>query len=296
MIGEVSEQTIRASPLCKVLHVAQYRYVWATPVPCPCVCAPAIGIPRRGETARRRRHARPVPAPWEARVTASQGAGERESRTLKVTRTLDSDSRVRDAGETADTRRSARPRSPAAGADPRRAPRSHARSVPPRYIIVTHPVVSRSKYGLYSMLKRPAPLPRSQPRATVARGRLGIPRNTNLKFWVLKGLCIYVRFRVSTDRLFENYRHGLFAALLSAFPAGESAQRARAAAAAARRRRRAPIEAPFTKVPSLHMRKVGLFSAAVADAGRRHAAQTNLQTVYEWRSSLPYSPASPIRI
>ena len=227
MIGEVSEQTIRASPLCKVLHVAQYRYVWATPVPCPCVCAPAIGIPRRGETARRRRHARPVPAPWEARVTASQGAGERESRTLKVTRTLDSDSRVRDAGETADTRRSARPRSPAAGADPRRAPRS----VPPRYInhyTVTHPVVSRSKYGLYSMLKRPAPLPRSQPRATVARGRLGIPTNTNLKFWVLKGLCIYVRFRVSTDRLFENYRHGLFAALLSAFPAGESAQRARA--------------------------------------------------------------------
>ena len=171
-------------------------------------------------------NARPVPAPWEARVTASQGAGERESRTLKVTRTLDSDSRVRDAGETADTRRSARPRSPAAGADPRRAPRS----VPPRYIIVTHPVVSRSKYGLYSMLKRPAPLPRSQPRATVARGRLGIPRNTNLKFWVLKGLCIYVRFRVSTDRLFENYRHGLFAALLSAFPAGESAQRARARA------------------------------------------------------------------
>ena len=139
MIGEVSEQTIRASPLCKVLHVAQYRYVWATPVPCPCVCAPAIGIPRRGETARRRRHARPVPAPWEARVTASQGAGERESRTLKVTRTLDSDSRVRDAGETADTRRSARPRSPAAGADPRAARRARFRlgtsiiySYPPR--------------------------------------------------------------------------------------------------------------------------------------------------------------------
>ena len=206
---------------------------------------------------------------------------------MKVTRTLDSDSRVRDAGETADTRRSARPRSPAAGARIRAARRARFRLGTTFNIIVTHPVVSRSKYGLYSMLKRPAPLPRSQPRATVARGRLGIPRNTNLKFWVLKGLCIYVRFRVSTDRLFENYRHGLFAALLSAFPAGESAQRARA------RAHRSPIhKGPY----SLHMRKVGLFSAAFADAGRRHAAQTNLQTVYEWRSSLPYSPASPIRI
>ena len=225
MIGEVSEQTIRASPLCKVLHVAQYRYVWATPVPCPCVCAPAIGIPRRGETARRRRHARPVPAPWEARVTASQGAGERESRTLKVTRTLDSDSRRLGTPVRLQTPAGPRVRDLPPRARIRAARRARFRL---GTLIVTHPVVSRSKYGLYSMLKRPAPLPRSQPRATVARGRLGIPRNTNLKFWVLKGLCIYVRFRVSTDRLFENYRHGLCAALLSAFPAGESAQRARA--------------------------------------------------------------------
>ena len=72
--------------------------------------------------------------PWEAWLTASRGAVERESRTLKVTRTLDSPVKTRET------------------------PAGISRISAVHYL-----VVYQSKYGLYSMLKRPAPLLRSHP-------------------------------------------------------------------------------------------------------------------------------------